>query len=63
MTHFPRTKIERNGIQGRQGRQIPTKKNNFFENSFYTLTAASDTEEKFRVQEISYFFFLFCPSL
>jgi hypothetical protein len=50
-------------MQGRQGRQILTKKNNFFENSFYNPTASSDTEEKISVQKVSYFFLRFSPSL
>jgi hypothetical protein len=49
--------------QGRQGRQIPIKKNNFFKNIFYNPTAASDTDEKISVQEISRFFLRFWPFL
>jgi hypothetical protein len=53
----------RSKIQGRQGRQIPHKKINIFENSFYNPTASIDTEEKNSLQRNSYFSLLFCQSL
>jgi hypothetical protein len=55
--------MDRSKIQGRQGRQIPHKKINNFENPFYNPTASIDTEEKNSLHENSYFFLRFCPSL
>jgi len=60
MNDLPYTRMVRSKIQGRQ---IPHKKINIFENSFNNPTASIDTEVIISVQENFYFSLLFSPSL